>query len=371
MTGTSNSFSVCLLVSALCFAGAHIALAQQNETLAQQNEPPIASRILKVGTKESPPFAIKNADGSWSGLSIDLWTHLCDELNLEFQLEESTLDEMLAKLETGQYDASVAAISVTSKRHERVDFCHPHFSTGLGIAVSSSERTTVWSLFRRVVTGKLLLLLASMLVIVVVCGFLFWLFERNLNKSMFGGERRSGIGMGVWWSTIMLLGHKGIIPVSVRGRILATLPMLASLVVLSIITGVITSILTVQQLDLGISRPTDLHCVRVATVASSTSEEYLQQRRIGFRPYATLRDAIRAVDDDEADAVVYDAALLKFLASEEYTNQIDVLPTLFNIQEYAIALPLDSSLRKSINEELLRYRESDAWDQLRYRYLGE
>ena len=129
--------------------------------------------------------------------------------------------------------------------------------------------------------------------------------------------------------------------------------------------------LTVQQLELGISRATDLHHVRVATVASSTSADYLRQRRVLFRGYGTLREALDALDDNRADAVVYDAALLKFLVSEDYVNRIDVLPVSFNVQEYAIALQLDSNLRKPLNEELLRYRESDTWDELVYRYLGE
>jgi len=92
----------------------------------------VAQRVLRVGTKQSPPFAIKNADGSWSGISIELWKNLTDELNLEYEFVELPLDKMLAQLEGGQLDAAVAAISVTAARHERVGFCHPHFSNGAG-----------------------------------------------------------------------------------------------------------------------------------------------------------------------------------------------------------------------------------------------
>lgn len=359
---------------------ASVAFAQQGteaqivnpETVDSSESDAEAERpILRVGTKESPPFAIKNPDGSWQGISIELWNHLSDELNLEFEFEELTLDEMLTGLETGQLDAAVAAISVTSARHGRVGFCHPHFSTGLGIAVSAYQPTTAWTLLRRVVSSRLLKIVFSMVVIVLVCGLLFWLFERKLNTPMFGEKRRQGIGMGVWWSTILLLGHKGIVPVSTMGRILAGFAMLASLLVLSILTGVITSVLTVQQLDIGINRATDLYNVRVATVASSTSADYLRQRRIFYREYQTPHEAIQAVLDNDADAVVYDSALLKYLARGEFANRMDVLPVLFNVQEYSIALQPGSSLRKPLNAELLKYRESDAWDELVYRYLKE
>lgn len=36
-----------------------------------------------------------------------------------------------------------------------------------------------------------------------------------------------------------------------------------------------------------------------------------------------------------------------------------------------IALPPNSELRKPLHEQLLRYRESDTWDELVYRDLGE
>ena len=60
-----------------------------------------------------------------------------------------------------------------------------------------------------------------------------------------------------------------------------------------------------------------------------------------FRGYETAREAIEAVDADDADAVVYDAALLKYMARDEFANRVDVLPVVFNVQEYAIALPLE------------------------------
>ena len=106
-------------------------------------------------------------------------------------------------------------------------------------------------------------------------------------------------------------------------------------------------------------------------MTDSTSADYLRQRRIFFRGYETPIDAIEAVDTGKADAVVYDAALLKYLARDQFANRIDVLPVIFNVQEYAIALPQENDLRKRLNEELLRFRESDAWDELVYRYLGE
>ena len=49
----------------------------------QQNS--AASQPLIVGTKETPPFAMKTADGQWTGLSIELWRQIAAELNFRFE----------------------------------------------------------------------------------------------------------------------------------------------------------------------------------------------------------------------------------------------------------------------------------------------
>lgn len=326
---------------------------------------------LVVGTKHSPPFAFRNPDGQWTGISIEMWKHLTDELNLEYELRELTLEQMLAGLESGELDAGVAAISVTAERHERVDFCHPHFTTGLGIAVSASHGTSNGSLLRRIVSTRLLTIVALMIGIVVGCGMLFWVVERHQNESMFGGGRRHGIGVGVWWSLVLLLGHKGVFPASLGGRIVAACSMIASILLLSLLTGIIASVLTVQQLETGIAHPTELRHVRTVTVASSTSADYLRRRRIGFQTYATAEFALQALTRGEADAAVYDEALLKYLANTIFAENIRVLAMSFNEQEYAIALQPNSPLRKPLNDALLRFRAGDSWDELVFRYLGE
>ena len=70
MCGTKVSLlAVAVLVLAVPAAGG--APAQTRST-----------KKLIVGTKHAPPFAMKNPDGTWSGLSIDLWRQIAAELGL-------------------------------------------------------------------------------------------------------------------------------------------------------------------------------------------------------------------------------------------------------------------------------------------------
>lgn len=326
---------------------------------------------LIVGTKVSPPFAFKNAEGDWTGISIELWSRIADELEIDFEFREASLEQLISGLETGELDAAVAALSVTAERQQRVDFCHPHFTTGLGIAVPINSQGDIWGLLRRIVSRRLLSIMAIMVAIIAASGLLFWRLERGVNPGMFGGKRRQGIEMGIWWSTILLLGHKGINPVSTAGRLVAVSAMVASFLVLSVITGVITSVLTVHQLDSGIDDPNDLRNARVVTVSPSTAADYLTRRRVSFRAMPTAEAALQAVAEGRADAAVYDKPLLRYLVTEKFSETVQVLSVSFNTQEYAIALAPDSPLRKPLNTALLSYRASDLWEEMIFRYLGE
>jgi ABC-type amino acid transport substrate-binding protein len=50
-----------------------------------------------IGTKEAPPFAMKAADGTWTGISIDLWQQIADLLGVSYTLaEEATLEDLIS-----------------------------------------------------------------------------------------------------------------------------------------------------------------------------------------------------------------------------------------------------------------------------------
>ncbi|MGC9328356.1 MAG: transporter substrate-binding domain-containing protein, partial [Candidatus Hinthialibacter sp.] len=93
--------------------------------------------------------------------------------------------------------------------------------------------------------------------------------------------------------------------------------MFASIIIISGITAAITSALTVNELQSSIQGPEDLAHVRVATVEGSTSEDYLNRRRIRTRFYASPLEALEDVAAGNVEAVVYDAPILYYLAANE------------------------------------------------------
>ncbi|MBV8227648.1 MAG: transporter substrate-binding domain-containing protein, partial [Verrucomicrobia bacterium] len=91
-------------------------LTQAPESPAQTLAPPPEARELIIGTKVAPPFAMKGEDGTWRGISIDLWRHVADQIHLRYRFQETTLKGLTDGVATGSLDAAVAAVTVTGPR---------------------------------------------------------------------------------------------------------------------------------------------------------------------------------------------------------------------------------------------------------------
>jgi polar amino acid transport system substrate-binding protein len=328
--------------------------------------------VTVVATKEAPPFSYKHEDGQWSGISIELWQRIADRLDLPpAEFREMGLEAMLEALQKGEAAVAIAAISVTPEREKRVDFSHPYFYSGLGVAVSATRRGGhLAAIADELLTVRTLAVLAGVVSVLVLIGLVFWLLERGRSAPFKVLDKREGIGLGLWWSTIILLGNKGVVPSSALARMLAAGLMIASLLMVSAFVGAIASWFTVSQLERDVRQPEDLRMLRVATVKDTTSETTLREMRIAYRAEPDLDGAIQRVLTDRADALVYDAPVLRYLVNKEYQDRLRVLALRFHPQDYAIALPQGSTLREPVNRALLRLRGEPWWDELQFRYLG-
>jgi ABC-type amino acid transport substrate-binding protein len=339
---------------------------------AVQAQTPPLHRPLIVGTKEAPPFAMKDADGRWTGISIELWQIMAAELKLDYQFKEMDLEDLLSGVQNNSLDAAVAAITVTSDRERVMDFTHPFYITGLGIAVSASRGTPWLEVPRRVLSPQFLALVGLLALVLMGLGLLMWLLERKKNPEQFGGRLIEGIGSGFWWSAVTMttVGYGDKAPRTAAGRVVGLIWMFAAIIIISSFTAAITSALTVSQLGSSIRGPGDLSRIRVAGVVSSTGEQYLKARHIHYHEYPDPLSALRALATGRSDAVVYDAPILKYLAKEHYPDAIKVLPNTFIRQDYAIAVPQGSPLRETLDRVLEREIRSSRWEDIIYHHLG-
>jgi ABC-type amino acid transport substrate-binding protein len=333
---------------------------------------PVVHPVMIVGTKEAPPFAMKGPDGKWTGISIELWEDLATKLKWKYKFQEMDLDHLLAGVTNGSLDAAVAAISVTSDRERVMDFTHPFYTTGLGIAVVAHDSTPWLAVLRRVVSWQFLAVVGLLGLVLMGVGFLIWLCERRSNREQFGGKPWAGIGSGFWWSAVTMttVGYGDKAPQTLPGRIIGLIWMFVAIIIISSFTAAITSALTVSQMGSSIHGPNDLPDVRVAGVADSTAETYLKQQFISYQSCPDALSALKMLADGQVDAAVYDAPILQYLVRENFPGRITVLPRTFVRQDYAIAVPQGSPMREQLDRVLESEIRSPRWQVITSRYLG-
>jgi len=298
---------------------------------SQASDESQSTRTLIVGTKEAPPFSIKDSVGNWTGISIELWRQIAAALNLRFEFRELDLQGLLDGVKGGSLDAVVAALTITPEREQVFDFTHPFYTTGLGIAYAPKARNPWFAVLKRFLSLAFLKVVAGLSFLLLVVGILVWWLERRRNPGQFGGRGGKGIGAGFWWSAVTMttVGYGDKAPITFGGRMVALIWMFAAIIIISGFTAAITSSLTVTQLESPVKGPKDLPKVRVGTLVHTTSASYLENNRISFRSYKTPVEALKEIVDGKLDAFVYDAPILRYLVHKEFPGRLDVLPQTF------------------------------------------
>lgn len=331
------------------------------------------NKVLVVGTKSSPPFSMMNKDGSWTGISIELWKDLARKLKLKYRFKEMPLKDLLSGLQNKKLDAVVASLTITPDREKVFDFTHPFHSTGLTMAVSPDQGASLWSSVKTLFSWKFFEFLLALFGVLFLTGLIVWFLERKRNKEQFGGNAAQGIGSGIWWSAVSMttVGYGDKAPITFWGRVVGMIWIFASLILVSSFTAALTSILTVGKLEGDIEGAQDLYRLRVATVNKSTSHEFLKNRATKMRVNtATLDESMQQLLRKKVDAVVYDAPILRYMSNTNLRGAIKVLPNTFLQQDYGIGLPTGSPLREQLNREILAIIYSQQWRLLLRRFLG-
>jgi ABC-type amino acid transport substrate-binding protein len=219
---------------------------------------------------------------------------------------------------------------------------------------------------------RLVRALAALLAVLFVVGVIVWLFERKRNAEQFGGSPVKGIGAGFWWSAVTMttVGYGDKAPLTPGGRIVGLIWMFVSIVTISGFTAAIASALTVSQLDTAVSGPDDLPNVRVGSISNTTSGNYLKRNHIVFHSYESPAAGLEGLANDEIDAMVYDAPILRYLANRHHRGVLTVLPQTFERQDYGIGLPTKSPYREEINRVLLEELNKAWWNDAQFQYFG-
>lgn len=324
---------------------------------------------LRVALAGAEPF-VNAAGPKPTGFSVDLWESVAAANGWQFSYEPfPNVDAGLAAVESGRCDVLVANTSITSEREKVVDFSQPFYRSGLQIMVSE-RRSSVGRLFARMVEPQHLQVLAVVAIGVVLSTIAVTLFERRHNPE-FPKTGPAGLAEAFYYVMGLVTGksaYKGF--PGVLGRLVLVAWMLASLFVVSYVTGVLASAMTVDGIRGHLSGPGDLPGHFIGLVAGSESEDYARVRNLDYAAYPTTEAAVAGLVKGDVQAVLGDAPVLQYFDYQNPRLPIHEVGPIFQPVNYGFAVRPNSPLREPINLALLHLAEVGDFDLLGRNYFG-
>lgn len=352
-------------------AGLLLALQQAGSWAAEVAD---GGAVPLVGILSAPPFAMKDADGNWQGIAVDLWRKVAGELGLQFQWREMEIPDLLSGLEQNSLLAVITA-TASADRELVVDFSHPYYSSGLAIAVPlrGSGGGDWFEPLRNVAskgTAKITTVLVGLLLLAAV---LIWLCERRVNPEHFSPGPLRGITDGLWWAAVTLttVGYGDKAPKTRAGRMIGVVWMFAAVILIALFTAQVTSALTVTSLSGRVRGPADLAHVRVGTIEDSPGQALLRAKfGVIAAGYPGFGQGLAALDHGDIDAFVGVEPVLRYEIAGSFPGRLAVVGEPFMRIDYVFAFPMNSEIRKQVNRVILSYIETDDWKYTLRRYLG-
>jgi polar amino acid transport system substrate-binding protein len=362
--------SLCKLLLAACvvgFALAGSALAAFAESRQVES--------LRVAVYNVPPYGYVDTNGSSSGVSVDLWRRVAEQMEWHYQLiPVSDMESILSGLEQGRFDAAIGAITITPERAARVDFSYPAHRSGVAIALKK-EAGPVFAL---VAYGSAVSELAPLIIItlamLIIIGIAMWAVERHVRLGGDGSESAVGsLRDGLYWAVVTMttVGYGDKTPKTTLGRTVAAAWMLGSLILVSLLSTALVSRLTADRVEARASAASiDLDGKKLAAVAQSSGAEYLDQLHLQYAKFKNLPDALDSLANGKSDAVVNSIGALQYSVAMRYAKTIDIPQGLLASAYMAIALPEHSAIKKPLDRVLIRVTNSTEWRILEDKFFS-
>jgi ABC-type amino acid transport substrate-binding protein len=331
---------------------------------------------VRVAVYDVPPYGAVSANGTLSGVSLDLWRRVAQDLGWDYKLTPvSQMESILSGLEQGRFDVAIGAITITAEREARVDFSYPAHRSGVAVALRKDAGALAAISSYMTVATELGYLILGILALLVLLGSIIWLVERPRGS---GAKPQESIVAtwheGVYWAVVTMttVGYGDKTPKTRLGQFVAIVWMMTSLALVSLLSASLVSRLTAERVEnSNIRTEADLSGRRLAAVGQSSGAEYLEGLQLKYDKYDNLAEALSSLASGRSDAVVNSVGALRHLVSARFAQAAYVQRALLAPAFMAFALPQNSPVKRPVDRALIKITASPEWNSIEELYFGQ
>jgi ABC-type amino acid transport substrate-binding protein len=289
-----------------------------------------------------------NKDHQLHGLSIDIWSAICQILGYKYELIEmkNNDDQNILDLSKGMIDVFLGPVTMTYYRTESVAFTRPYAINYIGIVVPVIKKSFQEMLFS-FVKDFLSISLFIAFVGLIAYAHLLWFLERG-KLDVIPTPYAKGVSH-LFWTTLVRMGK--IMPTTAAAKIVHFLWILGSAALLSLLYATIITSVHFSY----VNEPVVINAKLDHVTALTGTAAYDYAKNAGYQVIgvSSRQEGINMVLDKKAQGYVDDeTAAYYYLREHHLLNKLELSPRLIKTNILGIALPIGSPLLHKINEAL-------------------
>ncbi len=328
---------------------------------------------MRIGAYERAPFAMREPNGSWSGLAVDLWEQIAESCRFEYEIVAVDAANPIAALAEGKIDVLLGEFSASPEDERLVDFSQPFLSEPLAAAFRRTTLLPHWgSLLAGLPQHGFFLVVVMMAVGLVVFSICLWWVESRRGGQHFSGRPLEGIGSALWFAAVTMttVGYGDKTPSSPMGRALAFAWMFCGILLVSALTATVASTVTIWRVTSQVESVDDLVHHQLGVQRDSFAAAVLRNEGLSPELFGTPSDGLTAVKDERIDAFVADRATLRFLINSRQLSDVRVVQFETATCQFALAVRPGNPDLESVNVALLEIVSGRNWPATVQRWLG-
>lgn len=339
-------------------------------------------KIYKVGAIQDPPF-IMLKDGKWTGISVDIWEMVAEELNIQFDyvpLNTEDPMEALQLLEAKACDVLLGSVGPIMEQYGKgklrrtIEYSRPYFVDTIGVLEEKSLPNFILTFLKTlsISVGFWLIMLGVVFAMYVL---ILWFFERESIYEMPNPQRPPEniwevLKYAIWKQ--LARGHSGV-PRTAWGKASLLGWLSASYIIMLLLSSSVISFMTASITNYrgNITNLEQLENVKTLSIKDHIQTLMIQER--GLRPIKinTFNEGIQMLESQQAKAMIDTGAHADYYLREFGSSSIHLIPYTIRYVLYSFAFAQRSPLLSNVDQVLGDFHRSGATQGVCKSYLSK